>query len=58
MLERREVSRMDRFTGAIIGLLLASAGSWYVNKTFENAERYAGADPPAAVLNGEAVVQR
>ena len=47
---------MDRFTGAIIGLLLASAGSWYVNKTFENAERYAGADPPAAVLNGEAVV--
>lgn len=49
---------MDRFTGAIIGLLLASAGSWYVNKSYENANLRVAAESPAAVLNGEAVVQR
>lgn len=49
---------MDRFTGILIGLLLTVAGSWYVNKTFENAGHLAGAEHPASVLQGEVVAER
>jgi len=49
---------MDRFTGALFGLLLAIAGSWYVNKTMEPADHRMSGDGPAQVLSGEVVVTR
>ncbi len=46
---------MDRFTGVLIGLLLAIACSWYINKSFENADRQVAEANPVTVLKGEAV---